>query len=146
MGTGTFLKFLVVQPKTFLRLLHHWQTCGTTQNFLKNTAPLVSINFSKYSTQNNLTHITQVKQFKPFEEKKGVCISLEEWALHILQPNKEFQLKVLYVNDPEIAQHWDRVTRKKCFTFKITTEKDFTISRTEQLRKLGNVLCLPRPF
>jgi hypothetical protein len=58
--------------------------CGTTQNLLKITAPLVNISFSKYSTQNNLTQITQVKQFKPFTEKKGVCTSLEEWALRIL--------------------------------------------------------------
>jgi hypothetical protein len=55
---------------------------------------------------------------------------LEEWALCILQPNKEFQLKVLYVNDPETAQHWDRVIGKKCTTFEIT-EKDFTIHNTE---------------
>jgi hypothetical protein len=73
---------------------------------------MAKINFSKYSTQNNLTQITQVKQFNPFKEKKGVCTSLEEWALRILQSNQEFQLKVLYVNDPEKAQHWDRVTEK----------------------------------
>ncbi len=91
---------------------------------------MANVNFSKYSTQNNLTQITQVKQFKPFEEKKGVCTSLEEWALHILQPNTEFQLQVLYVNDPETAQRWDRVTGKKCTTFKIT-EKDFTTSNTD---------------
>ncbi len=34
------------------------------------------------------------------------------------------------INDPETAQHWDRVTGKKCTTFKIT-EKDFTISNTD---------------
>ncbi len=55
---------------------------------------------------------------------------MEEWALRILQPNQEFQLKVLYLNDPETAQHWDRVTGKKCTTFKIT-EKDGTISNAE---------------
>jgi hypothetical protein len=104
--------------------------CGPTQNLLKNTAQLANINFSKYSTQNNLTQITQVKQFKPFEEKKGVCTSLEEWALCILQPNKEFQMKVLHVTDPETAQLQDRVTGKKCTTFKIT-ENDFTISNTD---------------
>jgi hypothetical protein len=37
-------------------------------------------------------------------------------------------LKVLYVNDPETAQRWDRVTGKKYTPFKIT-EKDFTIDR-----------------
>ncbi len=39
-------------------------------------------------------------------------------------------MKVLYVNDPETAQRWDRVTGKICTTFKIT-EKDFTISNTD---------------
>jgi hypothetical protein len=87
--------------------------CGTTQNLLKNTAPLANINFSKYSTQTNLTQITQVKQCKPFKQKKGVCTLLEEWALRILQPNEEYQLKVLYVNDPQTAQRWDRMTGKK---------------------------------
>jgi hypothetical protein len=43
---------------------------------------------------------------------------------------QEFQLKVLYVNDPETAQHWVRVIGKKCTTFK-TKEKDFTISYTD---------------
>jgi hypothetical protein len=52
--------------------------CSTTQNLLKNTAPLANINFSKLSKQHILTQITKVKQFKPFEEKKGVCTSLEE--------------------------------------------------------------------
>jgi hypothetical protein len=90
----------------------------------------VNINFSKYSTQNNLTQTTQVKQFKPFKEKKGVCASLEEWALRSLQPSQEFQLRIAYVNDPETAQHWNIVTGKKCTIFKIT-EKDFTISNTD---------------
>ncbi len=72
MGTGTFFG----------------KYCGTTHNLLKNTAPLANINFSMYSTQNNLTQTTQVKQFKPFEKKKGVCTSLEEWALPILQPKE----------------------------------------------------------
>jgi hypothetical protein len=38
-------------------------------------------------------------------------------------------LKGLYDNDPETAQHWDRVQGKKCTNFKIT-EKNFTISNT----------------
>jgi hypothetical protein len=79
MGTGTFLENIAVQPKTFWRILHHFQT---------STSP-----FSKYSTQNNLSQITQVKHFKPFEEKKVVCTSLKEWALCILQPNKSFNWK-----------------------------------------------------
>ncbi len=39
---------------------------------------------------------------------------------------------VVYVNDPETTQHWDRVTGKKCTTFKIT-EKTVT-QRTMILR------------
>ncbi len=83
---------------------------GTTANNLKDTTPLANINFSSVSTPNVLTQTTKNKQFKPFEEIKGVCTpSLEEWALHILQPDQEFQLKELYDNDPETAQRWDRV-------------------------------------
>jgi hypothetical protein len=52
MGAVTFLENVVV-PK-----------------LLKNTAALANINFSTYSTQNNLTQITKVKKIKPFEEKK----------------------------------------------------------------------------
>ncbi len=77
---------------------------GTAANNLKDTTPLANINFSSVSTPNVLTQITKIKQFKPFEEIKGVCTSLEEWALCILQPDQEFQLKELYDNDPETAQ------------------------------------------
>jgi hypothetical protein len=59
-------------------------------------------------------------------------------ALCILQPNKEFQLKGLYDNDPETAHHWDRVTGKKCTTFKIT-EKDFIISNTDSDTGINNI-------
>jgi hypothetical protein len=96
---------------------------GTTSNNLKHTTPLANINFSSVSTPNVLTQIFRVKQFKPFEEIKGDCTSLEEWALRILQPNQEFQLKKLYDNEPETAQHWDRVVQgKKHATFEITTK------------------------
>jgi hypothetical protein len=96
---------------------------GTTSNNLKHTTPLVNINFSSVSTPNILTQITKIQQFKPFEEIKGVCSSLEEWALRILQPNQEFKLKELYDNDPETAQCWDRVMQeKKHATFEITTK------------------------
>ncbi len=82
-----------------------------------------NINFSSVSTPNILIQITKIKQFKPFEEIKGVCTSLEELALHILQPNQEFQLKELYNNDLETAHHWDRVVQgKKHATFEITTK------------------------
>ncbi len=102
---------------------------GTTTNNLKDTTPLANINFSSISTPNVPTQITKIKQFKPFEEIKGVCTSLEEWALRILQPDQEFQLKELYNDDPETAQRWDRVMEgKKCATFKITT-KIFTAAK-----------------
>ncbi len=96
---------------------------GATAYNLKDTTPLANINFSSVSTPNVLTHITKIKQFKPFEEIKGVSTSLEEWALRILQPDQEFQLKELYNKDPETAQRWDRVMEgKKRSTFKITTK------------------------
>jgi hypothetical protein len=59
------------------------------------------------------------------------------WALRILQSDQEFQLKELYDNDPETAQHWDRVMEgKKHATFKITTKiftaaKDYIDGNTE---------------
>ncbi len=53
--------------------------------------------------------MSKIEQFKPFEEIKGVCTSLEEWALRILQPDQEFQLKELYDKDPETAQRWDGI-------------------------------------
>jgi hypothetical protein len=68
---------------------------GTTANNLMDTTPLANINFSSVSTPNILTQITKIKQFKPFEEIKGVCTSLVEWALRILQPDQELQLKEL---------------------------------------------------
>jgi hypothetical protein len=84
---------------------------------------LANINFSSVSTPTVLTQITKIQQIKPFEEIKGVCTSLEEWALCILQPNQEFQLKELYNNDPETAQRWYRVMQgKKHATFEITTK------------------------
>ena len=102
---------------------------GATAYNLKDTTPLANINFSSVSTPNVLTHITKIKQFKPFEEIKGVCTSLEEWVLHILQPDQEFQLMELQDNDPETAQHWDRVMEgKKHATFEITT-KIFTAAK-----------------
>jgi hypothetical protein len=58
---------------------------GTTSNHLRDT-PLANINFSSVSSPNILTQITKITQFKPSEEIKGVCTSLEEWALRILQP------------------------------------------------------------
>jgi hypothetical protein len=55
---------------------------------------------------------------------------LEELALGILQPDQEFQLRELYDNDPETAQHWNRVMEgKKRATFKITT-KIFLLLKT----------------
>jgi hypothetical protein len=85
---------------------------------------LANINFSSASSPKFLTQITKITQFKHPEEIKGVCTSLEEWALHILQPEKdqEFQLKELLDNDAETTRHWDRVVNgKKPTPFNITT-------------------------
>jgi hypothetical protein len=101
-----------------------------TSNHLRDT-PLASINFSSASSPNILTQITKITQFKPSEEIKGVCTSLEEWALRILQPEKdqEFQLKELYDNDAETTRRWDRVVKgKKAAPFNITT-KNFTAGK-----------------
>ncbi len=66
---------------------------------------------------------------------------MEEWAPRILQPNEEFQLKVLYVNDPETTQRWDRVTGKNRTTFEIT-EKDFTMPNTDSDTGNNNIVGL----
>jgi hypothetical protein len=92
---------------------------------------LVNINFSSASSPTVLSQITKITQFKPSEEIKGVCTSLEEWGLRILQPEKdqEFQLKELYDNDAETTLRWDRVVKgKKPTPFNITT-KTFTASK-----------------
>ncbi len=64
---------------------------GTTTNNMKDITPMANINFSTVSKPNILTQITKIKQFKPKEDIKGVCTSLEEWALHILYPNEALQ-------------------------------------------------------
>ncbi len=56
---------------------------------------------------------------------------MEEWALHILQPEKdqEFQLKKLYNNDAETTLCWDRVVKgMKPTPFHITA-KNFTAGK-----------------
>jgi hypothetical protein len=91
----------------------------------------VNINFSSASSPNVLTLITKITQFKPSEEIKGVCASLEEWVLRILQPDQdqEFQLKELYDNDAETTRRWDKVVKeKKPATFIITTN-NFTAGK-----------------
>ncbi len=103
---------------------------GTTSNHLRDTQ-LANINFSSASSPNVLTQTTKITQFKPSEEIKGVCTSLEEWALRIQQPKKdqEFQLKELSNNDAETTQRWDRVVKgKKPAPFNITT-KTFTAGK-----------------
>ncbi len=67
---------------------------GTISNHLKKT-PLANTNFSSASSPNVLTLITKITKFKQSEKIKGVCTSLEEWALGILQPERdqEFQFK-----------------------------------------------------
>jgi hypothetical protein len=103
---------------------------GTPSNHLRDT-PLANINFSSASSPNILIQITKITQFKPSEEIKGVYTSLEEWALRILQPEKdqEFQLKELYDYDAETIRHWDRVVKgKKPAPFNITT-KNFTAGK-----------------
>ncbi len=51
--------------------------------------------------------ITHVKDFKPLENRDGVCTSLNEWALRILTSDKKFPLKNLYNKDKETHQRFD---------------------------------------
>ncbi len=57
---------------------------------------------------------------------------------HILQPNQEFQLKELYDNDREAAQHWDRVVQEQRHaTFEFTT-KIFTAANNNIVGETEN--------
>jgi hypothetical protein len=105
-----------------------WNTLGkytgTTSNLLKET-PLANINFSTASETTTLQQITNINQFKPKEDIKGVCTSLEEWALCILSPKTELQVDEHYNNDAETHAHVKRViaseAQKPQQKFQITT-------------------------
>jgi hypothetical protein len=105
-----------------------WNTLGkytgTTSNLLKET-PLANINFSTASETTTLQQITNINQFKPKEDIKGVCTSLEEWALRILSPETELQVDELYNNDAETHARVERViaseAQKPQQKFQITT-------------------------
>jgi hypothetical protein len=103
---------------------------GTTSNHLRDT-PLANINFSSASP-NVLMQITKITQFKPSEEIKGACVSLEEWALRILQPEKdqEFQLKELYDNDAETTRRWDRVVKGINLLLSISQQRILLLVKT----------------
>ncbi len=93
-----------------------WNTLGkykgTTGNLLKET-PLANINFSTASETTTLQQIANIDQFKPKEDIKGVCTSLEEWALGILSPETELQVDELYNNDAETHA---REEKGNCFS------------------------------
>jgi hypothetical protein len=73
MGIGANVESIVVQAVTSSTILHLWQI-------------FTSVNFPK---QHVLQQITNVTEFKPLDDKKGVITSLEEWALHILKSEQE---------------------------------------------------------
>jgi hypothetical protein len=99
---------------------------GTTTNNMKETTPLTNINFSSVSSPNTLTQITKIKQFKPKEDIKEVCTSLEEWALHILHAPENIQLKKLYNNDSETQHRVDKIIASQ----KEKPQKMFHITNT----------------
>jgi hypothetical protein len=104
----------------------HGKYFGTITNKLGESTILANIHFCKYSEQQVLIAISTVEAFKPSEGKEGVCTSLEEWALRILKPQQEFQLRGLYENDDETKTPWKRVTGNTAqATFSITN-MDFT--------------------
>jgi hypothetical protein len=105
--------------------------CGMTTNPLKNTAPLANINFSQYLQQQVSEKNTHVKDFKPLENRDGVCTSLEEWALRILTPDKKFPLENLYNKDKEISRCFDHAIQVlKKDTLEITND-NFTTTGTD---------------
>jgi hypothetical protein len=105
--------------------------CGTTANPLKNTAPLANINFSQYLQQQVSEQITHVKDFKPLENRDGVCTSLKEWALRILTPDEKFPLENLYNKDKKTRRCFDHAIQLlKKDTFEITNN-NFTTTGTD---------------
>jgi hypothetical protein len=82
--------------------------------------------FYTYDKQLVLKPITTVEAFKPEEGKEGVCTSLDKWALRVLKPEQEFQLKGLYKDDDETKKLWERVIDSTAqITFSIT-DMNFT--------------------
>jgi hypothetical protein len=105
--------------------------CGTTTNHFKSTIPLANINFSQYLQQQVPELITHIKDFKPLENRDGVCTSLKEWALRILTPDKKFQLENFYNKDKETRRCFDhaiQVLNKD--TLEITND-NFTTTGTD---------------
>jgi hypothetical protein len=73
-----------------------------------------------------LIPISTVEAFKPLEGKDRVCTSLEEWALPILKPEQEFQLRRLNEKGDETKMHWKRIKDNTAqATFNIP-DMDFT--------------------
>jgi hypothetical protein len=81
--------------------------CGMTTNHFKSTTPLANINFSQHLQQHVPELITHVKDFKPLENRDGVCTSLKKWALRILTPDEKFPLENLYNKDKETRRRFD---------------------------------------
>jgi hypothetical protein len=87
----------------------HRNYCGTTTLRTGKSKLLANIIFCTYDKQLVLAPILSVEAFKPEEGKERVCTSLYEWALRILKPEQEFQLRGLYEYDDEAKKCWDRV-------------------------------------
>jgi hypothetical protein len=100
--------------------------CGTTTNRMGKSTPLANIIFCIYDNQQVLIPILTVEAFEPSEGKEGVCTSLEEWALHILKPKQEFQLRGLYEKDDETKMRWKRVIHNTVQATFCITDMDFT--------------------
>ena len=85
------------------------------------TEPLSHIFFSTYDKQLFLKQITSLSDLIPIEDnKRGVCTSLEEWAMRILKPSHKVQLENLYNTSSETETRWTRSTEETLPTFCIT--------------------------
>jgi hypothetical protein len=104
----------------------HGKCCGTNTSRKGKSAPLTNINFCMYDKEQVLTTISTVEAFKPSKGKDGVCTSLEEWALCILKPEQEFQMRGLYEKDDETKMHWKRVLDNTAQATFCITDMDFT--------------------
>ncbi len=67
---------------------------------------------------------------------------MEEWALHILKPEQEFYLNVLFDQDDDTKQRWNRVTGNKPPHFEITNKNFTTLADIDSGTKRNYALSL----
>ena len=93
-----------------------WSKMGKYTPTTKNPTssdPLSHIFFTTCDKQLFLKQIKSLSDLTPIEENdRGVCTSLEEWAMRILKPSNKVQLGNLYEISYETEKRWTRSTNE----------------------------------